>query len=101
MRAAFLVSWYDEAEVAIFLGGRDDSKRVLRNDRHSQETVYMIRVQELRHKAEILRRVASIPTSGDRLVDWDLLVLADQLEEKANTREDGLKRQSEADKRWP
>ena len=43
----------------------------------------MIRVQQLRQKAELLRRLASIPTHGDGLIDRDLLVLADQLEEEA------------------
>ena len=56
----------------------------------------MIRVQQLRQKAELLRRVASIPTHGDRLIDADLVVLADQLEEEADVREESLKRQSEA-----
>ena len=56
----------------------------------------MIRVKQLRQKAELLRRVASIPTHGDRLIDADLLVLADQLEEEADVREEYLKRQSEA-----
>ena len=51
----------------------------------------MIRVQQLRLKAELLRRVASIPTHGDRLIDWDLLVLADHLEEEADVREEYLK----------
>ena len=44
----------------------------------------MIRVKQLRQKAELLRRVASIPTHGDGLIDRDLLVLADQLEEEAD-----------------
>jgi hypothetical protein len=39
----------------------------------------VIRVQQLRQKAELLRRVASIPTHGDRLIDRDLLVLAEHL----------------------
>jgi len=56
----------------------------------------VIRVQQLRQKAELLRRVASIPTHGDRLIDADLVVLADQLEEEADVREESLKRQSEA-----
>ena len=56
----------------------------------------MIRVQQLRRKAELLRRVASIPTHGDGLIDRDSLVLADQLEEEADVREEYLKRQSEA-----
>ena len=47
----------------------------------------MIRVQQLRQKAELLRRVASIPTHGDGLIDRDLLVLADQLEEEADVTE--------------
>ena len=57
----------------------------------------MIRVQQLRRKAELLRRVANIPTHGDGLIDRDLLALADQLEEEADVREEYLKRQSEAD----
>ena len=57
----------------------------------------MIRVQQLRRKAELLRRVANIPTHGDGLIDGDLLVLADQLEEEADVGEEYLKRQSEAD----
>jgi hypothetical protein len=55
------------------------------------------RVQQLRQKAELLRRVASIPTHGDGLIDRDLLVLADQLAEEADVRAEYLKRQSEAD----
>ena len=51
----------------------------------------MIRVQQLRQKAELLRRLASIPTHGDGLIDQDLLVLADQLEEEAGVREEYLK----------
>jgi len=57
----------------------------------------VIRVQQLRHKAELLRRVASIPTHGDGLIDRDLLVLADQLEEEADVTEGYLKRQSETE----
>jgi hypothetical protein len=57
----------------------------------------VIRVQQLRQKAELLRRVASIPTHGDGLIDRDLLVWADQLEEEADVREEYLKRQSEGD----
>jgi hypothetical protein len=56
----------------------------------------VIRVQQLRQKAELLRRVASIPTHGDGLIDRDLRVLAGQLEEEADVREEYLKRQSEA-----
>jgi hypothetical protein len=59
----------------------------------------VIRVQQLRQKAELLRRVASIPTHGDGLIDRDLLVLADQLEEEADVREEYLKGQSEAGER--
>ena len=51
----------------------------------------MIRVQQLRQKAELLRRVASIPTHGDGLIDRDLLVLADELEEEADVREENQK----------
>ena len=51
----------------------------------------MIRVQQLRQKAELLRRVARIPTHGDGLIDRDLLVLADQLEEEADVTEEYLK----------
>ena len=54
----------------------------------------MICVQQLRQKAELLRRVASIPTHGDRLIDADLVVLADQLEEEADVREEYLKTHS-------
>ena len=51
----------------------------------------MIHVQQLRQKAQLLRRVASIPTHGDGLIDRDLLVLAHQLEEAADVREEYLK----------
>jgi hypothetical protein len=44
--------------------------------------------------AELLQRVASIPTHGDRLIDRDLLVLAYQLEEEAGVREEYLKTHS-------
>ena len=50
----------------------------------------VISVQKLRQKAELLRRAASIPTHGDGLIDRDLLVLADQLEEEADVREEYL-----------
>ena len=46
----------------------------------------MIRVQQLRWKVKLLRRVASIPTHGDRLIDQDLVRLADQLEGEADAR---------------
>jgi hypothetical protein len=58
----------------------------------------VIRVQQLRQKVELLRRVASIPTHGDGLIDRDLLVLADQLEGEADVKEEYLKRQSQAHK---
>jgi hypothetical protein len=58
----------------------------------------VIRVQQLRQKAAFLQQVASIPTDGDRLIDWDLMRLADQLAKEADAREEHLKRQSEADK---
>ena len=48
----------------------------------------MIRVQQLRQKVELLRRVASIPTHGDGLIDRDLSVLADQLEGEADVKEE-------------
>jgi hypothetical protein len=57
----------------------------------------VILVQQLRHKVELVRRVASIPTHGDGLIDRDLLVLADRLEEEANVTEGYLKRQSETE----
>jgi hypothetical protein len=38
--------------------------------------------------------VASIPTHGDGLIDRDLLVLAHQLEEEADVREEYLKTHS-------
>jgi hypothetical protein len=58
----------------------------------------VIRVQQLRQKAALLQRVATIPTDGDRLIDWDLMRLADQLADEADARAEYLKRQSEADK---
>ena len=64
---------------------------------HIGDISHVIRVQQLRRKAELLRRVASIPTHGDGLIDRDLLVLADQLEEKADVREEYLKHEPEAD----
>ena len=76
------------------------TSRLSRRCGNRQEPVYVIRVQQLRHEAELLRRVASIPTSGDRVVDCELLGLADQLQEKADAREKYL-RQSEAAKRSP
>jgi hypothetical protein len=58
----------------------------------------VIRAQQLRQKVELLRRVASVPTHGDGLIDRDLLVLADQLEGEADLKEECLKRQSQVDK---
>jgi len=56
----------------------------------------VIRVQQLRQKAELLRRVANIPTHGDGLIDpcWHWPI---SLEEEADVGEEYLKRQSEAD----
>ena len=56
----------------------------------------MLRVQQLREEAKRLRRVASIPTRGDALIDRELLALADRLEQEAEERMEHLKRQSEA-----
>lgn len=53
----------------------------------------MIRVQELRKKAELLRRVAGTPAGRDPLVDRELLILADRYEREAETRLEYLKRQ--------
>jgi len=67
--------------------------------RHGADaSAWMIRVQQLRRKVKLLRREASILTHGDRLIDQDLVGLADQLEEEADAREEYLKRQSEAGK---
>ena len=65
--------------------------------RHGADTsAWMIRVQQLRRKVKLLRRVTL--THGDRLIDQDLVGLADQLEEEADAREEYLTRQSEAGK---
>jgi hypothetical protein len=64
---------------------------------HIGDISRVIRVQQLRQKAELLRRVASIPTHGDGLIDRDLLALADQLEEEADVTEEYLKHEPEAD----
>jgi len=64
---------------------------------HIGDISHVIRVQQLRQKAELLRRVASIPTHSDGLIDRDLLVLADQLEEEADVRKEYLKHKLEAD----
>jgi hypothetical protein len=58
----------------------------------------MIRVQQLRRKAELARRTAAIPTQDGMLTDRSLLELADRLEEEATTRVEYLRRQAEADK---
>lgn len=55
----------------------------------------MIRVQQLRRKAERLRRVASTPTEGDSLINRELMTLADQLDQEADARLEYLKRKSE------
>ena len=55
----------------------------------------MIRVQELREKAELMRRVAGTPAGRDPLVDRELLALADQLEQEAEARLEYLKRRSQ------
>ena len=56
----------------------------------------MLHVQQLREEAKRLRRVASIPTHGDALIDRELLALADRLDQEAEERMEYLKRQSEA-----
>ena len=55
--------------------------------------IRMIRVQELRKKAELLRRVARTPAGRDSLVDRELLILADRYEREAETRLEYLKHQ--------
>lgn len=55
----------------------------------------MIRVQQLRQKAELFRRVARTQAGRDPLVDRELFVLADRLDQQADEREGYLKRQSE------
>ena len=55
----------------------------------------MIRVQQLREKAERLRHLASIPTNGGALADRHLV---DLLDKEADARVEYLKGQSEADK---
>ena len=47
----------------------------------------MTRTQELRRKAALNRRVASIPTHGDRAVDRILVSLAERLESEAEKEE--------------
>jgi hypothetical protein len=54
----------------------------------------MIRVQELRKAAELMRQMAGTPAGRDPLLDRELLVLADQLEEEADARLAYLQRQS-------
>lgn len=54
----------------------------------------MIRVQQLRQKAELFRHVARTPAGRDPLVDRELLTLADQFEQEAGEREEYLQRQS-------
>lgn len=55
----------------------------------------MIRVEELRKKAEFLRRVAGTPAGRDPLVDRELFALAEKYEREAETRLAYLMRQSE------
>jgi hypothetical protein len=47
----------------------------------------LIKVREFRRKAAQLRRIASIPTQGDSLVNRDLLFAAQKLERLADARE--------------
>ena len=54
----------------------------------------MIRVQELRNKAELFRRVARTPVGRDPLLDRELLALADRFEQEADERLEYLRRQS-------
>jgi hypothetical protein len=56
-------------------------------------------VRELRRKAALCRRAASIPTSGSGSADRILLTLAEQLEHDAEFRERGL--QENASQRLP
>jgi hypothetical protein len=55
----------------------------------------MTRVQQLRQKAELFRRVSRTPIGGDPLVDRELLALADKLDHEADERLEYLKRRSE------
>jgi hypothetical protein len=48
---------------------------------------------ELRQKAELYRRLASIPTEGGRLDDGVLLQVANELERQAAELEDRISRQ--------
>jgi hypothetical protein len=52
----------------------------------------MTRMQELRRQAALHRRVASIPTHGDRVVDRILISLAERLEREAEKSEEEQRR---------
>jgi hypothetical protein len=54
----------------------------------------VIRVQELRNKAELFRRVARTPAGRDPRADRELLILADRFEQEADARLEYLQRQS-------
>ena len=54
----------------------------------------MVRVQELRKKAEFFRRIARTPAGRDPLLDRELLALADRFEQVADARLEYLQRQS-------
>jgi hypothetical protein len=58
----------------------------------------MIRVEQLREKAERLRHLAGIPTNGGALADRHLVDLADRLDKEADAWVECMKGQSEADK---
>jgi hypothetical protein len=63
----------------------------LRADVNIEDVLMVARVQELRRKAALCRRVASIPTSGSGNADRILLGLAEQLERDAALREQELR----------
>src|SRR5215831_6772672 len=54
-------------------------------------TILVAQVRELRRKAALCRRAASIPTSGSRNADRILLGLAERLEHAAARKEQNLK----------
>ena len=54
-------------------------------------TIMVMQVQELRRKAALCRRAASIPTSGSGNAERILLTLAEQLERDAVLREHELR----------
>jgi hypothetical protein len=55
----------------------------------------VIKVRHLRRKAAQFRRIASVPTQGDSLVNRDLVLAAQSLEQQADAREELLKAQGE------